>query len=44
MTTKTKQITKQEKTSGLKKIGILFLLLALVGLYVILPIMSASLS
>ncbi len=40
MSTRAKQITKQEKASGLKRLGILLLLLALVGLYVILPIMS----
>ncbi len=40
MSKKTKQNTKKENNSSLKKLGILFLLLALVGLYVVLPIMS----
>lgn len=40
MKANTKQKNKVEKNNGLKKIGILILLLALVSLYVILPIMS----
>lgn len=40
MKEKSKKIKKEAKNSGLKKIGILLLLLALVGLYVVLPIMS----
>ncbi len=39
MAEKTKK-NKVEKTSNLKKIGILILLLALISLYVVLPIMS----
>lgn len=40
MKEKTKKKENQEKSNILKKVGILFLLLALVSLYVILPIMS----
>jgi len=41
MKEKSKKMKKAEKNSGLKKIGILLLLLALVGLYVILPIYTS---
>ncbi len=40
MAEKTKKKENNEKSSVLKKIGIIALLLALVGLYVIIPIMS----